>query len=154
MNDLPFTWQLSAGAAAGISEICAMYPLDGNFLYRKLVVKTRLQIQTTGETRSILISLLNIIQKEGFTGLYKGIMAPIMIEAPKRAIKFSANENYSNILMNMTGTTKLNQKQSILVGMAAGITEGFVVVPFELVKIRLQDIKSVNKLLSLIERSI
>jgi hypothetical protein len=29
---LPFYMQFAAGAIAGVSEILAMYPLDGNFL--------------------------------------------------------------------------------------------------------------------------
>ncbi len=35
--------------------------------------------------------------------------------------------------------------QSVLAGMSAGMTEAFVVVSFELVKIRLQDKNSVGK---------
>lgn len=40
---------------------------------------------------------------------------------------------------------KLDQKLSILTGATAGATESFVVVPFELVKIRLQDRASAGK---------
>ena len=40
---------------------------------------------------------------------------------------------------------KMNQQLSILTGATAGATEAFVVVPFELVKIRLQDRASAGK---------
>ena len=40
---------------------------------------------------------------------------------------------------------KMNQQLSILTGASAGATEAFVVVPFELVKIRLQDRASAGK---------
>jgi solute carrier family 25 2-oxodicarboxylate transporter 21 len=39
----------------------------------------------------------------------------------------------------------MNQQLSILTGATAGATEAFVVVPFELVKIRLQDRASAGK---------
>lgn len=62
-----------------------------------------------------------------------------MVEAPKRATKFAANEQYSRLLKQISGREKLNQSLSVLSGISAGITEAFVVVPFELVKIRMQD---------------
>ncbi|KAI1047503.1 hypothetical protein LB505_012395 [Fusarium chuoi] len=45
----------------------------------------------------------------------------------------------------MFGVDKMNQQLSILTGASAGATEAFVVVPFELVKIRLQDKASAGK---------
>ena len=39
------------------------------------------------------------MRKEGVWGLYRGIASPIVAEAPKRAIKFTANEQYKQILM-------------------------------------------------------
>jgi solute carrier family 25 2-oxodicarboxylate transporter 21 len=45
----------------------------------------------------------------------------------------------------MFGMDKMNQSLSILTGATAGATEAFVVVPFELVKIRLQDKASAGK---------
>ena len=65
-------------------------------------------------------------------------MPPILIEAPKRATKFAANEQYSIFYKNQLGF-KPSQSLSILTGVSAGCTEAFLVVSFELVKIRLQD---------------
>jgi solute carrier family 25 (mitochondrial 2-oxodicarboxylate transporter), member 21 len=45
----------------------------------------------------------------------------------------------------MFGVAKMNQSLSILTGASAGATEAFVVVPFELVKIRLQDKAQAHK---------
>lgn len=75
--------------------------------------------------------------------LYRGMLAPIMVEAPKRATKFAANEQYTGFLKGVSHRSELGQSLSILAGVMAGITEAFVVVPFELVKIRMQDKKSV-----------
>ncbi|EMR62509.1 putative mitochondrial 2-oxodicarboxylate carrier 2 protein [Eutypa lata UCREL1] len=136
---LPFVYQFAAGAIAGVSEASlwltsytTMYPLD--------VVKTRVQLQTgTGGADSyngMLDCFRKIVRNEG---LYKGISAPIMMEAPKRATKFAANDEWGKIWRKTFGVDKMNQSLSVLTGASAGATESFVVVPFELVKIRLQD---------------
>lgn len=75
------------------------------------------------------------------------MLAPIMVEAPKRATKFAANEQYTRLLKDLSKRSELGQSLSILAGVMAGVTEAFVVVPFELVKIRMQDKNSVLKLL-------
>lgn len=74
-----------------------------------------------------------------FGRLYRGILAPVLVEAPKRATKFAANEEYSRLYLALTGKTRMDQPLSVLTGVSAGITEAFVVVSFELVKIRMQD---------------
>lgn len=136
MSDLPFIYQFLSGAVAGISEILCMYPLD--------VVKTRIQLQTSapgtpGAYTSMLDAFRKIIKNEGFSRLYRGITAPILMEAPKRAVKFSANDSWGKFYRKQFGVQQLSQPLAILTGATAGATESFVVVPFELVKIRLQD---------------
>ncbi|EFX04572.1 mitochondrial 2-oxodicarboxylate carrier protein [Grosmannia clavigera kw1407] len=133
---LPFIYQFAAGAVAGVSEILVMYPLD--------VVKTRVQLQTGTATgpdsyNGMLDCFRKIIRHEGFSRLYRGISAPIMMEAPKRATKFAANDEWGKFYRNLFGATHMTQSLSVLTGATAGATESFVVVPFELVKIRLQD---------------
>lgn len=68
--------------------------------------------------------------------MYRGILPPILVEAPKRAVKFAANSAYQPLFTSKDG--KLSRAGSVGAGVCAGITEAFVVVPFELVKIRLQ----------------
>ncbi|CCK72235.1 mitochondrial 2-oxodicarboxylate carrier KNAG_0J01540 [Huiozyma naganishii CBS 8797] len=138
---LPFGYQFIAGAVAGVSELLVMYPLD--------VVKTRMQLQSSvrggaggGEVYSGLVDCLSkIIKREGARTLYRGISSPILMEAPKRATKFAFNEKFQKLYANVVGLApgKTNQAISILAGASAGITEAFVIVPFELVKVRCQD---------------
>jgi len=134
---LPFVYQFMASAVAGVSEILVMYPLD--------VVKTRVQIQShvpvpgVDHYSGMLDCIKKIVKNEGASRLYRGISAPILMEAPKRATKFAANDEWGKFYRNMFGVAKMNQSLSILTGASAGATEAFVVVPFELVKIRLQD---------------
>ena len=86
-----------------------------------------------------------IIKNEGPGRLYRGIGAPIMMEAPKRATKFAANDSWGIFYRRLFGVEKPTQPLAILTGATAGATESFVVVPFELVKIRLQDRASAGK---------
>jgi solute carrier family 25 2-oxodicarboxylate transporter 21 len=140
---LPFVYQFAAGAVAGVSEILIMYPLD--------VVKTRIQLQTSGKVvgdegyNGMVDCFRKIIKNEGASRLYRGITAPILMEAPKRATKFAANDSWGSFYRNLFGQAKMNQSLSILTGATAGATEAFVVVPFELVKIRLQDRAQAHK---------
>ena len=62
-----------------------------------------------------------------------------------RATKFAANDAWGKQYRSLFGMAKMNQQLSILTGASAGATEAFVVVPFELVKIRLQDRASAGK---------
>ncbi|CAE7060182.1 unnamed protein product [Rhizoctonia solani] len=127
---LPGYYQFGAGAFAGVTEICIFYPLD--------VVKTRMQLDT-GKSPSMLTSFKNIIREEGAGRLYRGLVPPLLLEAPKRAVKFASNDYWGKTFLKYSPDGKMTQGLSILTGAAAGATESVVVVPFELVKIRLQD---------------
>ncbi|VDC04693.1 unnamed protein product [Peniophora sp. CBMAI 1063] len=127
---LPFVANFAAGAIAGISEILTFYPLD--------VVKTRMQL-AHGKSQGFIPTFSAIIKEEGAGRLYRGLVPPLLLEAPKRATKFAANDFWGKTLRTATGSEKMTQNLSILTGCMAGATESFVVVPFELVKIKLQD---------------
>ena len=104
-------------------------------LYRQLATKT-----SGGENYTGMVDVFRkIVKNEGASRLYRGISAPILMEAPKRATKFAANDSWGTFYKNLFGMKKQNQPLAILTGATAGATEAFVVVPFELVKIRLQD---------------
>lgn len=75
---LPFIYQFISGAVAGVSEILVMYPLD--------VVKTRQQLATNSDYNGTINCLRKIVKEEGFSRLYKGISAPILMEAPKELL--------------------------------------------------------------------
>ena len=91
------------------------------------------------------VSCSSADRAHSFSRLYRGISAPILMEAPKRATKFAANDSWGSFYRNLFGVQKQNQSLAVLTGATAGATEAFVVVPFELVKIRLQDKASAGK---------
>ncbi|KAJ1964462.1 hypothetical protein GGI12_001415 [Dipsacomyces acuminosporus] len=138
---LPFFFQFTAGAIAGVSEILCMYPLD--------VAKTRLMLQVgkggQDQYKSIFDVFQRIIKEEGASRLYRGILPPIMVEAPKRAIKFASNDTYGPMYMKLFNSSKLTQPIAIMTGVTAGITEALIVATPELVKIRLQAKENAGK---------
>ena len=134
-DQLPFAYQFLAGAIAGISELLVMYPLD--------VVKTRIQLQSNTSTTGVKYKgmfdcLGKIIRQEGARTLYRGITSPIFMEAPKRATKFAFNEKYKTAFTQLLGPGH-NQAVALMSGFCAGATEAVVIVPFELVKVQMQD---------------
>lgn len=66
------------------------------------------------------------------------------MEAPKRATKFAANEQYTALYKKLFGMEKITQSLAIATGVSAGVTEAVIIVPFELVKIRMQDKANVS----------
>ncbi|KAI6039449.1 mitochondrial carrier [Pisolithus marmoratus] len=128
---LPFVANFVAGAIAGVSEILTFYPLA--------VVKTRMQLETGKGKHGMVGTLTAIVREEGVGRLYRGLVPPLLLEAPKRAVKFAANDFWGKIFLGLTGESKMTAQLSVITGCSAGATESFVVVPFELVKIKLQD---------------
>jgi len=122
-----------AGASAGLCEVLIMYPLD--------VVKTRLQLQK-GNTKytSVTRTFKVISQEEGIFAFYRGIISPILAEAPKRAIKFASNEMYKPLVANSKG--KISHQGAAAAGSLAGMTEALVNTPFEVVKVRMQALEN------------
>uniref|UniRef100_A0A5F8H5J3 Mitochondrial 2-oxodicarboxylate carrier n=1 Tax=Monodelphis domestica TaxID=13616 RepID=A0A5F8H5J3_MONDO len=80
-------------------------------------------------------SFLKIYHTERLFGFYKGILPPILVETPKRAVKFFSFEQYKKLL----GYVSLSPGVAFAVaGLGSGLTEAIVVNPFEVVKVGLQ----------------
>lgn len=95
--------------------------------------------------RSAEADPLHVVLARRVGRLYRGLVPPLMLEAPKRAVKFAANDFWGKTYKSAMGVDKMTQGLSVLTGCSAGATESIVVVPFELVKIRLQDKNSTYK---------
>eukprot|EP00127_Corallochytrium_limacisporum_P003921 Clim_evm6s155 gene=Clim_evmTU6s155 len=122
---------LLAGGSAGLVESCMCHPLD--------TIKTRMQLAKNlqGKMPGPLATAKRIVQREGFTALYKGLTAVVSGIVPKMAIRFSSFESYKGLMMDENG--KCTTAQTFLAGLGSGVTEAVMVVtPMEVVKIRLQ----------------
>ncbi|KAF7789092.1 hypothetical protein EIP86_000025 [Pleurotus ostreatoroseus] len=104
-----------------------------------------MQLQHGKAQHGLVGTFKAIIREEGFGRLYRGLVPPLLMEAPKRAVKFAANDWWGKTYLKLTGNKKMTQELAIITGSSAGATESFVVVPFELVKIKLQDKASTFK---------
>ncbi|KAF3011970.1 hypothetical protein E8E15_002942 [Penicillium rubens] len=135
---LPFVYQFAAGAVAGVSEVPSGRPQDPN-------LQTGAPVPGVDHYNGMFDCFRKIVKNEGASRLYRGISAPILMEAPKRATKFAANDSWGAFYRNLFGVDKQTQSLATLTGATAGATEAFVVVPFELVKIRLQDKAQAHK---------
>jgi solute carrier family 25 2-oxodicarboxylate transporter 21 len=103
-----------------------MYPTD--------VMKTRAQLSVS--KLSMADCCRQIVRNEGWGTFYRGITAPIIAEAPKRAIKFSSNEIYKTWFRSHDG--KLSSFGAAAAGTLAGASECILNCPFEVVKVRMQ----------------
>lgn len=84
-----------------------------------------------------------MIQQEGVFALYKGLLPPVLVETPKRAVKFLTFEQYKRFFM--FGSDKPTPLTYSLAGLGAGVTEAILVNPFEMVKVTLQANRSSMK---------
>jgi len=142
-DGLSTTKYIIAGGVAGLCEVITTYPLD--------VIKTRMQLQgqagSSSAYKNMFHAFYTIFKQEGILNLYRGIISPIFAETPKRAIKFSANESYKDLIVaNLLGNdyTKVQPQHLAFCGAAAGTTKAFINCPFEVIKVRMQAKENMN----------
>lgn len=122
---------LIAGGTAGLFEALCCHPLD--------TVKVRMQLYRKSGKKppGFFRTGVNIVQKETFLSLYKGLGAVVIGIVPKMALRFSSYEFYRSLLYAPDGS--ITTGNTFIAGVGAGITEAVAVVnPMEVVKIRLQ----------------
>lgn len=122
---------LIAGGVAGLFEALCCHPLD--------TIKVRMQLYKKSGTKTpgFVRTGINIVQKETFLSLYKGLGAVVLGIVPKMGIRFQSYEFYRSLLRDTEG--QISTGSTFIAGVGAGITEAVLVVnPMEVVKIRLQ----------------
>ena len=125
--------QFMLASIAGSIGTLVVYPLD--------LVKTRMmnqRIGPNGEGRMYLHSLhclSKTFRYEGFEGLYRGLLPPLLAVGPERTIKFLVNDLLRGLSAKQNGYPWWME---ILSGGCAGACQLLVTNPFEIIKIRLQ----------------
>ncbi|XP_026298550.1 mitochondrial 2-oxodicarboxylate carrier-like isoform X2 [Apis mellifera] len=105
--------QIGAGGSAGFVEACIMHPMD--------LIKTRFQLQIKTESQDVLYytgirdCMKKMYKNEGVAAFWKGILPPIIMETPKRAVK-----------------------TFFCAGFLTGVTEAILINPFEVIKVQMQ----------------
>jgi solute carrier family 25 (mitochondrial citrate transporter), member 1 len=104
------------------------------------VVKTRLQLDKTGQYKGVVDCFRKIHAEEGLGALWKGLNAFATHLCFKYMLRMGTNATYQAALRDENG--ELSTGRRMLAGFGAGVTEALVIVtPFEVVKIRLQQQK-------------
>ncbi|XP_044749204.1 mitochondrial 2-oxodicarboxylate carrier-like [Coccinella septempunctata] len=126
--------QSFAGGSAGFIEVALMHPLD--------LVKTRMQLQKGPIKKNdpnyytgILDCFQKLQKQEGTLAFWKGLLPPLIVETPTKSIRFTAFHHYKKIFSRGKEPNLLTFMMS---GYWAGITESFVICPFDVVKVTQQ----------------
>ncbi|CAN6469832.1 unnamed protein product [Victoria cruziana] len=119
-----------SGSLGGTMEACCLQPID--------VIKTRLQLDRSGNYNGIAHCGRTIIRTEGVRALWKGL-TPF---ATHLTLKYTLRMGTNAILQSAFAdpeTRAISHRARLMAGFGAGVCEALLIVtPFEVVKIRLQ----------------
>lgn len=119
-------------AAGGFGGICAVltgHPFD--------LVKVRLQ---TGLYNSAIQCVKDTVAKDGLTGLYRGVLPPLIGVTPMFAVSFWGYDVGKKLVGGFTGKTadQFTIKDISTAGFISAIPTTLVAAPFERVKVMMQ----------------
>ena len=119
----------------GVCSVLVGHPFD--------LVKVRQQTASGKEhaTKSTIATLREIIAREGFRGMYRGVSAPIVAVAPIWATSFwgfDTGDKLIRLLTKMPATQRLNLLQLCAAGGFSALPTSLVMVPCERIKCILQ----------------
>ena len=115
--------RIAAGAVAGAASAIVAQPFD--------LVKTRTQLATP--SKPILTIFKEIMHSRGVIGFYDGLPPSVMAATVHRTAKFSVHATSSKAL---EGTVTNPIVKDAISGGIAGIAQGSIAAPFELVKVQ------------------
>ncbi|KAG9408526.1 hypothetical protein AC1031_020384 [Aphanomyces cochlioides] len=119
---------LNAGTIGGVAGIVAGHPLD--------TIKVMLQTQSPTNRLGFLGSCQALAASEGVKGFYKGMLSPIVSNAPINAVVFAVYGQMSRLLADENN--KMTPAQQLIAGATAGLFQVSFAAPAELVKITMQ----------------
>ncbi|KAG6614983.1 Mitochondrial Carrier (MC) Family [Phytophthora cinnamomi] len=130
MSWLDVAKDLNAGTIGGVAGIIAGHPLD----------TIKVQLQTSrGSGSGVLRTLRRVVGSEGAAGLYRGLLSPILSNAPINAVIFGVQGQSVRALQSTQNQSgPLTNSQHFVAGSAAGLVQVVFAAPSEHVKIQLQ----------------
>lgn len=128
----------AAGSVGGWVEACFLQPVD--------VVKTRLQLDRSGQYKGMISCGRTIASEEGIRALWKGLTPFVGQLTLKYALRMGSNAFFLEMMRDQNG--QLSTSSRLLAGLGAGVSEALLIVtPFEVVKTRLQQQRGSDKAL-------
>ncbi|GMF16751.1 unnamed protein product [Phytophthora lilii] len=131
MEWLDIAKDLNAGTIGGVAGIVAGHPLD----------TVKVQLQTSREAGAgLLRTLRRVVGAEGAAGLYRGLLSPILSNAPINAAVFGVQGQVVRRLQQRQAQqdAPLSSEQHFAAGASAGLVQVVFAAPSEHVKIQLQ----------------
>ncbi|XP_048566363.1 protein MITOFERRINLIKE 1, chloroplastic-like [Triticum urartu] len=123
----PFLVPPLAGASGNISSSAIMVP--------KELITQRLQSgAATGRSWQVL---LQILQADGFFGLYTGYAATLLRNLPAGVLSYSSFEYLKAFALSKSNAANLTPGESVLCGALAGAISAGLTTPLDVVKTRL-----------------
>ncbi|XP_050215006.1 mitochondrial succinate-fumarate transporter 1 [Mercurialis annua] len=133
---IPPYMKAMSGSLGGIMEACCLQPID--------VIKTRLQLDTSGTYKGIIHCGTTVANTEGVRALWKGLTPFATHLTLKYSLRMGSNAMLQSAFKD-SETGKLSNRDRVLSGFGAGVLEALAIVtPFEVVKIRLQQQKGLS----------
>lgn len=124
----PSLRRLISGAIAGAVSRTAVAPLE--------TIRTHLMVGSTGHSTTEVFQ--NIMNNEGWTGLFRGNLVNVIRVAPSKAIELFAYDTVNKNLSPKPGEQpKIPIPPSLVAGACAGVSSTLLTYPLELVKTRL-----------------
>ncbi|XP_047952957.1 adenine nucleotide transporter BT1, chloroplastic/mitochondrial-like [Salvia hispanica] len=124
----PSLRRLISGGIAGAVSRTAVAPLE--------TIRTHLMVGSSGNSSSEVFQ--NIMQSEGWKGLFRGNFVNVIRVAPSKAIELFVYDTVNKNLSPKPGEQpKLRVPPSLVAGACAGVSSTLVTYPLELVKTRL-----------------
>jgi len=131
-----FKTHMIAGAAAGLTEHCVMFPID--------CVKTRMMMLNPDPKavyRNVPHALMQIISNEGTGNTFRGIQAMAIGSGPAHALYFASYEKLKRLFScSETGNSSVSSQAAA--GALATLTHDITMNPFEVIKQRMQVYRS------------
>ncbi|CAH0474647.1 unnamed protein product [Peronospora belbahrii] len=128
MEWLDIAKDLNAGTIGGVAGIVTGHPLD----------TVKVQLQTSREASvGVLRTIQRVVGSEGAAGLYRGLLSPILSNAPINAVVFGVQGQVVRRLQTRDDSP-LSSGQHFMAGSSAGLVQVVFAAPSEHVKIQLQ----------------
>lgn len=124
------TYTAFTGAFARICAALALSPVS--------VVKTRVEGDFVGQSRSTISTIHSIVRNEGVGALYKGILPVLMRDIPYSSLSFVLYVNSKNILQKQFSDESAYKAIDFVAGAIAGGTATMITHPLEIAKVRMQ----------------
>eukprot|EP00466_Bigelowiella_natans_P005312 jgi/Bigna1/48941/estExt_Genewise1.C_360015 len=124
--------ELAVGSVAGILSTAVAYPFD--------TIKTRIQLGI-GNSTSMGGTLVHSVRNEGLLSLFRGWHAPVVSSGITSGVSMFCKKIWTRVLRRQAGysaSDKVPYSLTAISGALTGMTIAPIIIPFDLVKIRMQ----------------